>query len=203
MVSSLAEAKGWTTVSNIPHTTLKEGFDVMATAVAREEELYPWWLVLLQGIAMLILGALLLIKPGMTTVVVVQLVGIYWFVAGIFNIVSIFIDSERWGWKLIMGVLGIIAGIIVVQYPLWSTIVVDLTVIWFLGIGGIIMGLISLLMAFQGGGWGAGLLGLVSIIFGAILIANRFAAGLSLPWVIGIFAIVGGIASIFQAFRLR
>lgn len=175
----------------------------MTVAVAQEERFYPWWVVLLQGIAMLILGVLLLIQPGMTAVVVVQLVGIYWFVAGIFNIVAIFIDSTKWGWKLLIGVLGIIAGILVIQYPLWSTIVVDLTVIWFLGIGGIIMGLISLLQAFQGGGWGAGLLGIVSIIFGIVLLANRLAAGISLPWVIGIFAIVGGIAAIVQAFRLR
>ena len=32
----------------------------------------PWWLVLIQGIAALIVGFFLLISPGMTTVVLVS-----------------------------------------------------------------------------------------------------------------------------------
>ncbi len=81
----------------------------------------PWWLVLIQGIAGVIIGLLLLINPLKTTVFLVQFLGIYWFVSGIFGIVSIFLDKSMWGWKLFAGLLGIFAGVLILQHPLWST----------------------------------------------------------------------------------
>ena len=42
----------------------------------------PWWLVLIEGIALLILGLLLLANPGMTTIILVQVIGIFWFIDG-------------------------------------------------------------------------------------------------------------------------
>jgi len=41
------------------------------------------------------LGALLLTNPAMTTIVLIQFLGIYWLVKGIFEIVSIFIDHRQ------------------------------------------------------------------------------------------------------------
>jgi uncharacterized membrane protein HdeD (DUF308 family) len=163
----------------------------------------PWWLVLLEGIALLILGGLLLIKPGMTTVIFIQFMGIYWLIAGIFQIIGIFLDSSMWGWKLFAGILGIIAGIIVIQHPVWSPVVVASTLIIILGIQGIIYGGIGLYQAFKGAGWGAGILGALSILFGIYLLANIGQAALVLPWVVGILAIVGGIAAIVIAFRMK
>ncbi len=72
-----------------------------------------------------------------------------------------------------------------------------------LGIQGLIMGVISLLEAFQGGGWGPGIIGVLSIVFGVLILGNMAAATMVLPWVIGIFMIVGGIIAIVMSFRLR
>ena len=163
----------------------------------------PWWLVLLQGIALVILGILFVISPGMTTVVVIQFLGIYWLIIGIFSIVSIFVDSSLWGWKLFSGVLGIIAGLIILQHPLWSPVVVGEVLIIILGVEGIIIGVVYLIQAFQGAGWGMGLLGVVSIIIGIILLANIWAFTIALPLVIGILALVGGVISIIGAFQMK
>jgi uncharacterized membrane protein HdeD (DUF308 family) len=175
-----------------------------AAEVSRSEsEMVPWWLVLLEGIALLILGILLLLKPGMTTLIFIQFLGIYWLVGGIFKIVSLFLDSSMWGWKLFAGVLGIIAGIIVVQHPLWSPVVVGSTLVILLGIQGIIYGGVGVFQAFKGAGWGAGILGAISILFGIYLLANIGAATLVLPWVVGVLALVGGVAAIVMAFRVK
>ena len=163
----------------------------------------PWWLVLIQGIAALIVGFFLLISPGMTTVVLVSFLGLYWFISGIFGIVSIFIDKTAWGWKLFSGILGIIAGIVILQHPLWSTVLVPTTLVWLLGFLGIIIGVTNLIQAFQGGGWGIGILGVLSILIGFFLVFNPLAGALALPLVLGVFGIVGGIAAIVMAFRLR
>ena len=153
------------------------------------ENSVPWWLVLIEGIAAVIIGVLLLAEPRMTTAVLVQVLGIYWFIAGILSIIGIFVDSSAWGWKLIIGILGIIAGLLILQHPLWATILVPTTIIIVLGIQGLIIGVVNIIRAFQGAGWGTGILGALSIIFGIILLANAFVASFALPIVLGIFAI--------------
>ena len=163
----------------------------------------PWWLVLLQGIFAIVLGLLLLSSPGMTTLVLIQFVGIYWLIAGVFNIVGIFLDHSMWGWKLFVGVLGIIAGLLVIQHPLWSTALIPTTLVIILGIMGLIFGIVGMIAAFQGGGWGAGILGVLSIIIGIALLGSPVMGAVALPYVIGICALVGGIAAIVQAFRMK
>ena len=163
----------------------------------------PWWLVLIQGIAGVIIGLLLLINPLKTTVFLVQFLGIYWFVSGIFGIVSIFLDKSMWGWKLFAGLLGIFAGVLILQHPLWSTLLVPATLVIILGIEGLIIGVVNLIQAFKGGGWGIGILGALSIIFGLILLANIFVSAVALPYVAGVFGLVGGFVAIFYAFKLK
>jgi uncharacterized membrane protein HdeD (DUF308 family) len=177
----------------------------MATATAVKPQTYsvPWWLVLLQGIAGVIIGLLLLIYPAKTTVFLVQFLGIYWFVSGIFGIVSLFIDSTNWGWKLFAGLLGIIAGILILNHPLWSTVLVPTTLVIILGIEGLIIGVVNLIHAFRGGGWGIGILGALSIVFGIILLANILVSALVLPFVAGAFGVVGGIIAIVYAFKMK
>src|SRR3954453_4677398 len=117
----------------------------------------PWWLVLLEGIAAVILGFLLLTDTAATTIVVVQLLGVYWLIDGIFRLVTMFMDHRGWGWKLAGGILGILLGLVVLQHPLWATYAVPVSLGWLVGIGGIFMGIFSLIQAFQGSGWGAGI----------------------------------------------
>ena len=51
----------------------------------------PWWLVLLQGIAAVIIGVFLLTAPGITLLFLVQVLGFFWLIGGILGIMSIFI----------------------------------------------------------------------------------------------------------------
>jgi uncharacterized membrane protein HdeD (DUF308 family) len=82
-------------------------------------------------------------------------------------------------------------------------LVVGATLIIILGIQGLIYGGVSIYQAFKGAGWGVGILGVVSVIFGIYLLANIGASTFVLPWVLGILAIVGGVIAIVMAFRQR
>lgn len=178
----------------------------MTTAVAsREERGFPWWVVLIESIAILIIGILLLTNTAATTVIVIQALGLYWLITGVIDLVRIFLPGRTvgWGWLLFSGIIGIIAGILILQHPWYAAILVPTTLIWVMGFFGIFIGIVGLVQAFQGAGWGAGILGGLSIIFGIILIANPLVAAIGLPFVVGIFAIIGGIMGIFAAFRLR
>jgi uncharacterized membrane protein HdeD (DUF308 family) len=168
-----------------------------------EEVQTPWWLILVEGIVLILTGILFLTYPGISDMVAVRILGLYWLIAGIFKIVGIFIDSARWGWKLIFGVIGIIAGILVLQEPVGMTLIVGNSLIIILGIMGLMMGIVSIIQAVQGAGWGTGLLGVLSIIFGFVLLANSMELTFSLPGTLGILAIIGGLITLFAAFQVR
>ncbi len=81
-------------------------------------------LLLFGGIVSLILGILLFTQTGATLSVVMLLVGLSWFIWGIFSLLSIFIDKGEWGWRLFGGVIGIAAGWLVLSNPVASTVAV-------------------------------------------------------------------------------
>jgi uncharacterized membrane protein HdeD (DUF308 family) len=162
-----------------------------------------WWLVLLQGIAAVVIGVLLLTQTGVTLYTLVVFLGVYWLIGGIFDLISLFLDRSQLGWKLLTGVIGILAGLIIVRNPLWSGIVLGTTLVWVLGIGGIIIGGLNIFRAFAGAGWGTGLVGVLSLILGVILIANPLVTVTVLVYTAAIWAIIGGIAAIAGSFWLR
>ncbi|HYZ01783.1 MAG TPA: DUF308 domain-containing protein [Candidatus Binatia bacterium] len=163
----------------------------------------PWWVILLQGIAAVIIGILLLTETSATIFTLVVLLGIYFLVAGVFDLIGIFVDSTAWGWKLFTGVLGVIAGIVILRHPYWSATLVPLTLTWILGGIGVVMGLVQIFRGIRGAGWGAGLLGLVTLVLGVLLLLHPVYSTVVLAWVLGAWAIVGGVVGIFAAFRLR
>jgi uncharacterized membrane protein HdeD (DUF308 family) len=181
----------------------KKGAIMTAFAQRTEETSLAWWLVLLEGIAAAIIGLFLLSAPGATLFVLIQVLGIFWLVGGLFRIVSIFLDSSLWGWKLIAGALGILAGIVVLQHPVWSSVLVPAIYVIILGIQGLIQGGVNLVMAFRGEGWGIGILGALSIVFGLVLLFNVWIGVAVLPFVLGAVGIVGGGAAIAIAFAMR
>lgn len=164
---------------------------------------FPWWLVLIMGIVTLILGIFLVYYPYKTLLLLVTFLGAYWFVSGLFGLISLFVDRTNAGWKVLFGILGIIAGIAILTYPLYSTFVVPYIFIIFVGVWGLIMGFMSLFAAFKGGGWGAGIIGFLLIIFGCLILANPLVSTLMLPFVLGGFGIIGGIFAIIGAFMIK
>ena len=164
-----------------------------------------WWLVLLQGIAAIILGLLLLASPGAAVATLVVFIGIYWLVDGLFSIIRIFMGGSdlHWGWLLLRGVVGIIAGILVLQHPATATLILPWVLVIILGVQGLIIGVIGLIEAFRGGGWGAGILGALNALFGLILLGNSLVATTMLPWILGILGLVGGIFLIIISFQVR
>src|SRR6266571_5999319 len=121
-------------MSSNPYTT-NPYYDPVPT---RSES--PWWLGLLGGIAAIIIGFLFLSSPAVTMTIILQFLGFYWLFTGVLDLVSLFVDRTEWVWKVVSGILGIIAGFIVIENPLWSAVLIPATLIMMLGIGGLIIG---------------------------------------------------------------
>ena len=176
----------------------------MTSAVAEQNgQQWPWWLTLINGIALVILGILLFMKPVATWTTLVWVIGIYWIIIGIIKLISMFQDHSKWGWKLILGVLYIIAGIFLIGSPMIGGVVFGLSITLIIGIYAIILGIMGLIAAFQGAGWGAGILGVITAILGVWMLMNIGAATLALPWAVGVLCLIGGVVAIIQAFRDR
>ncbi len=177
----------------------------MFSDAATVENIGPWWLILLEGVLAVVIGVLLFSNPVGASVFLVQVLGIYWLIKGIFMIISMFMDSTMWGWKLFSGIVGILAGFLIIsnEHPLLTTLLVFSVAVIVLGIQGIIMGVVYIVAAFKGGGWGPGILGALNLVIGAILLANALIGAAALPFVLGAFLLVGGIFAIVAAFKLR
>ncbi len=179
----------------------------MATAEAAEAIVVPsnrWWILLLEGIAAIIVGILLFTDTEQTVFTLTLFLGIWWFIGGIIDLITLFFDRTAWGWRLFSGILGIIAGLIIIRHPMWSALLVPATLAWLLGIFGIVIGVMALIRAFQGEGWGTGILGVISIVLGLWLFSAEL--GVQIATIIygaAIWAIIGGIVAVIMAFRVR
>lgn len=168
-----------------------------------EEVGLPWWLVLLSGLSAILLGLLLFAKPAATLLILIQVLGVYWLITGGLSIVFLVKDRREWGWKLFSGILGIMAGILIIFNPLWSTLLVPTSLAILVGAIGIVLGVMELVFAFRGGGWGVGVLGVLSILLGLLLLFRPVIAGLALPFVLGGIFVGGGILALIWAFGLQ
>ena len=179
------------------------------SATSMQTKQRPWWLTLIMGIAAFVVGAVLLWAPAKNKVDTYQLLvaflGIYWLIKGIVDIISLFVDHTAWGWKLFIGIVSIIAGGYILMYPVAAGVALPRIFVLILGLWALFEGIILLVMAFRGGGWGAGILGVVAIIFGLILMGDygKLGSGLAMIWAAAIWGLIGGVLMVIQAFRQR
>jgi uncharacterized membrane protein HdeD (DUF308 family) len=163
-----------------------------------------WWLFLLQGIAGILLGLMLITEPKATLVVLATFLGFYWLITGILALVRIFVDhSVPWIWSLLSGIIGVLAGVLVLKHPLLATLTVPTVLVIILGAQGLVMGVLEFIEGFQGGGIGSFILGALNVLVGLLLLGSPMTAALAVPLVFGVLLLVQGVAHVIWAFRVR
>lgn len=163
----------------------------------------PWWSVLLEGIIAIAIGIFLLYEPIATTILLIQFLAIFWLAEGIVAVIGALIFTKDGKWKLLSGILSIIAGVIILMYPIISPYVVFKFLVIFIGVLALVNGTVILASTLKGGEWGMGILGAVSIILGLLLLTNSLAGVLILPWIFGLFLIIGGIGVVIWGIKMR
>ncbi|MGD9714533.1 MAG: HdeD family acid-resistance protein [Thermomicrobiales bacterium] len=162
-----------------------------------------WWVLALRGVVLIILGLLAFVNP----LVWITFVGVYMLVDGAAMLFAGFGNQpdgqSRWP-LIIIGILGIIAGIIVLVNPVLGGITLTIVIAaW-----AIVTGILEIISAIRlreeiDNEWWLIITGVLAIIFGILVFQNVLAGILTIAWVFGIFAIVAGILSIALAFRVR
>jgi uncharacterized membrane protein HdeD (DUF308 family) len=146
-----------------------------------------WWVFLLEGIAAILIGILLLTDPAATVVAITVFLGFYWLFVGVLELVRMFVDrSVPWIWSLLIGIVGIVAGVLVLNHPLFAAVLLPATLVIYLGVLGIIMGIFGIIGGFAGGGIGSFIFGVLNLLIGILLLSSPAAATLAVPLVFGI-----------------
>jgi uncharacterized membrane protein HdeD (DUF308 family) len=176
----------------------------MAMTAISKEQSSIWWVFLLQGVAGILLGLMLITDPGATLVVVVTFLGFYWLFTGIMALVRVFVDrSVPWIWSLLVGIIGICAGLVVLRHPLFAALTVPAVIVIVLGVEALVMGVLDVIGGFSGGGIGSFFLGVINLVIGLLLLASPVSAALAVPLVFGVLLLIQGVALIILAFRIR
>lgn len=169
-----------------------------------------WWIPLIRGIFLFILGLLLMIEPLTALSILVWLFGAFLLLDGVTAIAQGLANRDQSGWKwwLVQGIVDIIFAIVIMAWPgISATILLYVLLIWtvVLGIAAII-GAVALARN-KDLGW-AWLLtfGLLSVFFGGTML-GRGLDGMEplalLAVVFGIYACVLGAVQIVSAFSVR
>ncbi|TDD38222.1 HdeD family acid-resistance protein [Nonomuraea terrae] len=164
-----------------------------------------WWLLLLRGLAAVVFGFLALLWPGITVLALVAFFGAYALVSGIFALFAGFRHATRSrAWLIVTGVIGILAGIVALVWPgITSLALLYVVAVWavFSGVAEIAAG-IHLRKVIHNE-WAFIVAGALSVLVGVLLIIWPGAGLVSLAWLVGVFAILYGIAMIALALRVK
>lgn len=171
------------------------------------------WL-LVRGYAVIVFGALAVVWPRLTPVVLMLLYGTYALVDGVTALMLARRGSRARGAEVgslvLVGIFGVIAGGISFLWAGYATMLVRPTVIpplIVVATWAILRGVFEVVAAIRlrekfEGEWMLGVAGLLSIAFGIVLALQAAAGLLGLVWFVGIYAIVAGILYIALAMRL-
>ena len=177
------------------------GYELMVAMLARN-----WWAIGIRGAVAILFGLVALFLPGATMLSLVLLFAAYIFVDGVFGIVSAVRAArahERWGLLVLEGLVDIAVAAVAVLWPGITVVAFVLLVAFW----AILTGVLELAAAFRlefidGRGW---LIfgGVVSVLYGALLIVAPMIGAVVLTWWLGAYALVFGVCLVVLAFKLR
>ena len=161
-----------------------------------------WWVLLLRGVCAILFGFMAFAWPVMTIAVLVLIWGAYALVDGIFEVVAGV--RAKWGSLILLGVLGIAAGLVTFFWPAITAI----TLLWIIAFWAIVAGVLQISAAIRlrkqvQGEWLWILSGACMVILGVLLIAHPGAGALSVITLIGAFAVAWGVLLVSLALRLK
>jgi uncharacterized membrane protein HdeD (DUF308 family) len=167
-----------------------------------------WRLFLTEGIVLLVLGVLAIVVPPIATIAVAVLIGWLLLTSGIVGLVSTFRTrgAPGFGWSLASAAIGIVAGIVLLAWPLSGAFSLTLILTVFL----VLEGVVSILYALEhkrelSGRWGMMLFsGIVDLILAGIIFAGLpGTAAWAIGLLVGINLVFGGSALIAMALHAR
>ena len=166
-----------------------------------------WGAIAVRGVVAIIFGILCFVVPGITLRVLVLLFGAYALVDGVFDIIAAVrrrTGDEPWWALLLEGIVGIAAGLVAFLMPRLTA----LALVYLIAAWAIVTGVLEIVAAVRlrreiTNEWWLAFSGVLSVVFGVLIMAAPAAGALVLVLWIGAYAVVFGVSLLALAFRLR
>ena len=183
--------------------------DVRHTEAAITNALRAHWkFFLIEGIVLLIMGAIAVCVPPIATVAVEVFIGWIILLSGVLGLVMTFQTrgSPGFGWSLLSALLGIIVGVVLLAWPLSGVLSLTVMLTIFLALEGIAS--IMYAMAHRrerSSRWELMLVsGIVDLILAGLILAGLpGTAAWAIGLIVGINMLFGGVALIALALQAR
>jgi uncharacterized membrane protein HdeD (DUF308 family) len=167
-----------------------------------------WSMFLAEGILLVILGAAAIVIPPLATIAVSIFIGWIFLIGGVFGLIGTIRMRRAPGfvWSLVSAVVGIVAGLILLGWPIAGAVSLTLVLIGFF----IVEGVASIMFGLDhkrelSGRWGWLVFNGVMDLVLAVLVLAGFPA--SAAWAIGLLVgidmLIGGWALIAMALHAR
>lgn len=160
------------------------------------------------GVAAIVFGTVVLVWPGISLVALTALFGAFAFVYGTIAVAGglnlLAHRSTDWVPFVVGGLVGIGVGVV----TFFSPAITALTLVYFIAMWAIITGVFEIVAAIDmhgevnGAIW-IGVAGALSVLFGGIVAIWPGTGALAILWLIGFYAIAGGIARLIAAYRIH
>jgi len=166
-----------------------------------------WWMLALQGIVALLFGVLALLLPGLTLLWLVAMFAAYALITGaiaLYGAVKNRTMDKGWWLILLLGLVSVAAGVLAIFNPGLTA----LALVLLMGANALVTGALEIAVAIRlrktvRNEWLLILAGLVSIIFGGLVLAFPGAGALALVWLISFYAVLSGVLLLSLAFRVK
>lgn len=167
-----------------------------------------WWLLLILGLLALVLGIWCFFTPFSTFLAFVMVFAVSFFVFGILEIVFAISNKDvmkNWGWRLAMGVIDILFGILLCSNLVTSSLVVCFFVafwILFKSIGGIATSIELQKVPNSDWGWMLAL-SILLLIVSFFLLFNPVAVSMFTAYIVSFTLIMYGIFAIYASLKMK
>ncbi len=167
-----------------------------------------WWVFALRGVAAILFGILAIAAPGITLTVLIYLFGAYAFVDAVVLLVALargdsLARQHKWA-TAGMSLVGFIASLVTLFYPgITALSLLYVVAFWAIATGAMqVLSAVEFRKVIEGELWMM-LGGILSIVFGILLVVSPGTGLLALVWLVGFWAIVFGASSLGLAYRLH
>ena len=162
-----------------------------------------WWAVALRGLLAIAFGVIALLRPGVTIFSLVLVFAAYIFADGVFAIVAAVRTRQRAVMLILEALLDFLIAAIAVLWPaITAAAFVILVAAWAILTGGLMLAA-AFRLGLDHGRWWMAAGGLVSVLYGVLLLASPLLGALVLTWWLGAYALIFGGAMLGLAWRLR
>lgn len=166
-----------------------------------------WWSFVLRGVLGVILGLVAFAYPGATIGALVILYGAFAMADGLLALSSLLFGrtGEQPWWSLLLeGIVGVAAGIVAFSLPLATALVLVYVVAAWSIIKGIFMVASAIRLRREiDGEWALGLAGVLSVVFGVLVMLSPVAGATAIAWILGFYLVSFGILAIVTGYHLR